>query len=163
MTDEAKDETIRRIAVFLGSIGIGATQEAPGDDSFLPGLAVRKGRVVYDRERLAWPGDLLHEAGHIAVSDPAVRSHLDQVGDDPGEEMGAIAWSWAAALASGIAPDVLFHPGGYRGASPAFIANFGAGRYFGVPILASHGMTREPHVARREGRPGYPQMIRWLR
>jgi hypothetical protein len=31
------------------------------------------GGLVYDWERLTWPGDLLHEAGHIAVIPAALR------------------------------------------------------------------------------------------
>jgi hypothetical protein len=32
---------------------------------------------------LAWPGDLLHEAGHVAVGEPGRLD--DAVSDDPGE------------------------------------------------------------------------------
>ena len=37
------------------------------------------------------------------------------VGDDVGMEMGAIAWSYAAAMHLGVAPSVLFHDVGLSG------------------------------------------------
>ena len=38
-------------------------------------------------------------------------------GEDAGEEMGAIAWSYAAALHIGLDPRVVFHEDGYKGAA----------------------------------------------
>jgi hypothetical protein len=83
--------------------------------------------------------------------------------DDPGEEMAAIAWSWAAAVEIGLAPEVLFHEGGYRGGAQAMIDNFSAGRDVGVPWLAASDMTTERHRARKAGGTPYPHMQRWLR
>lgn len=153
---------LERILGFLARIGIEVRAE-PLADTFLPGLAVRDGGLVYDPDRLLYPGDLLHEAGHIAVTDPARRPGLSLVSDDPGEEMAAIAWSWAAAVEIGLAPEILFHDGGYRGASRAFIENFSSGRDVGVPWLAAWDMTQERHRARKQGGIAFPRMRRWLR
>jgi hypothetical protein len=155
---------ITAILGFLDRIGIKVTAEPLEEDGFLPAIRIRGGGIVYDPSRLLWPGDLLHEAGHIALTDPELRPALDAVGVDPGEEMGAIAWSWAAAAELGLDPHILFHDGGYRGGGAALIEHFTAGcADLGVPILAWHGMSREPHVARREGTLPFPHMLRWLR
>src|ERR1700722_11630658 len=81
-----------RIAAFLHRVGIEvtpATLETPGP---CPGVEARYGVLFVDETRLAYVGDLLHEAGHVAVCDPAVRGSLAAIGDDGGEEMAAIAW-----------------------------------------------------------------------
>ena len=58
----------------------------------LPGITVDDGALVLDRDKLMYPGDLLHEAGHLAVMPSAERNMLQKnVGDDGGMEMGAIA------------------------------------------------------------------------
>jgi len=153
----------KRILAFLDSIGIKVAAEPLGEGTFLPAMAIRGGLLVVDPDRLRYPGDLLHEAGHIAVTEPALRPALNTVPDDPGEEMAAIAWSWAACRALGLAPEVLFHEEGYRGASRAFIENFTNGRTLGVPMLAWFGMTAEPNRAAATGLAPYPAMSRWLR
>ena len=162
MTAGAEDD-VGRILAFLAQVGIPVRAEPIGGDSFLPGIAVRDGGLVYDPDRLEWPGDLLHEAGHVAVTDPALRPALSEPSDDPGEEMAAIAWSWAAAVEIGLAPEILFHEGGYRGGGKALIENFSNGRDVGVPWLAAWDMTTEIHRARKEGGVPYPHMRRWLR
>ena len=107
-----------RIVAFLREIGIPVrTAEVP-DDTFLPGIEVERGGLLYDEARLTWPGDLLHEAGHIAVAPPAVRELLGGAMEEPpGVDMaqlewGAIAWSYAAAPDIGIDPAEVFHGGG---------------------------------------------------
>jgi hypothetical protein len=60
-----------RAAAFVRSIGIEVIP--PPDSTFLPGLDVRYGVVLVDEARVAHLGDILHEAGHVAVSDPAER------------------------------------------------------------------------------------------
>jgi len=151
------------ILAFLDRIGITVTREPIAEDGFLSAMRVRAGTLIVDPERLEWPGDLLHEAGHIAVTDPALRPELDDVSGDPGEEMAAIAWSYAAAVEIGVNPAVLFHPHGYRGGAQAMIDNFTAGRGVGIPMLAWFGMSAEPHRAAADGMRPYPHMMRWLR
>ncbi len=153
----------RRILEFLSDIGIDVVVRAVSDDSVLPGMTVSCGRILLDPDITHWPGDLLHEAGHIAMIDPAVRDTATGVSDDPGEEMGAIAWSYAAAVHLGIAPEILFHPEGYRGGADAFVSNFTAGRFLGVPMLALYGLSAEPCRAAGQGIAPYPAMQRWLR
>ncbi|MBB4098592.1 hypothetical protein [Sphingomonas kyeonggiensis] len=152
-----------RILVFLEEIGIPVSRGRIEGDSFLPGIEVRDGGLMLDSERAFYPGDLLHEAGHIAVTDPAERPTLSEVRDDPGEEMAAIAWSYAAARAIGIDTQVLFHADGYKGEGAALATAFDNGAGPGAPLLQFYGMTAEAHQAEALGLPAYPQMARWLR
>jgi hypothetical protein len=161
LADDFADPLIGRIVGFLRSIGIpveGATLE---DGTFLPGIAVVNGGLRIDLSRLDWPGDLLHEAGHVACGDPARRD--EGVSNDPGEEMAALAWSFAAVTHLGLDPSVPFHAGGYRGEGASLAENFSRGGYVGVPMLAMWGLTHEPHRAKAAGAPPYPHMLAWRR
>jgi hypothetical protein len=81
---------------------------------------IQRGVLVVDEAQLSYPSDLLHEAAHLAVAPAAGRNLLDgDTGDDGGEEMGAVAWSYAAALHLRLDPAVVFHAHGYRGDSVA--------------------------------------------
>jgi hypothetical protein len=156
------DPLTERLARFVRGIGIAMTAAALPDATFLPGLDVRNGGIVVDQTRLAYPGDILHEAGHIAVADPAERQRaaLEPTG---GDELTAIAWSYAALRHLGLEPSIVFHAGGYKGGAAAIIENFEAGRYFGVPLLHAYGMSCEPRLAAERGVPPYPHMLRWMR
>jgi hypothetical protein len=151
------DPVTARIVDFIGEIGLAIGRGAAGA-SALPGIAVRSGAILVDEERLAYPGDLLHEAGHLAVADPAVRARLDDVGDDPAEEMAAIAWSYAAARHLDLDPAVVFHAGGYHDGGRALADAFEGGGGPGVPLLQWWGMTNG-----WAGDPPFPRMLRWLR
>lgn len=157
------DPDFRAILAFLERVGIEVVLEPLAQQTFLPGLAIRDGRLVVDAARLGWPGDLLHEAGHIAVSAPEEREGLNGVRDDPAEEMAAIAWSYAAAVAIGLDPAMLFHEGGYRGGGQALIDAFTSGDDVGVPMLQYFGMTDGRAATAAPGSRPYPHMDRWLR
>ena len=151
------------ILAFLAGIGIPVCRGEVKRDEFLPGIRIEAGGLVFDTTGAFYPGDLLHEAGHLALMDPARRSSANgNVGDDAGEEMGAIAWSYAAALHIGIDPRVVFHPDGYKGGALAILENFASGRYIGVPILQWKGLALDPQRAREQGVQPYPHMLRWL-
>jgi hypothetical protein len=160
-----KDPLAARIAAFLESIDLPVRPGELRESTFLPGITIEAGVLVIDEGRLLHPGDLLHEAGHLAVLPPALRSrvHAD-VGDDAGLEVAAIAWSYAAAVQIGIDPSVVFHEAGYRGGSQALIDNFTAGRYVGVPLLEWAGLTAGGGGrAEALGVAPYPSMLKWLR
>ena len=149
------DPLTEKIAAFVRGVGIEVRAETLDGETFLPGLDIRGGALLIDEERLRYPGDILHEAGHIAVAAPSQRTE-QRLAPDGGDENAAIAWSYAAARHLGIDP----------GWSKAFIENFDAGRYVGVPLLQAYDMTVEPPRRGREipdGTEPFPHMLRWVR
>jgi hypothetical protein len=155
-------EQTARIVAFLNGIGIPTAEAALAEDTALPAMTVRDGTILYDPAWLERPGDLLHEGGHIAVTDPALRSTISDFAAAPtahADEMGATAWSWAAAIAAGLDPRVAFHPDAYRGEGEWLQETFAQGHYIGLPTLRYYGLARFPH---EEGEQ-YPAMIKWLR
>ena len=147
---------------FLAEIGIPTQEAALGDDTFLPGILIENGGLLLDPAKLRYPGDLLHEAGHLAVTPAAERTQLagnvmagkpEQHGID-GDEIVAMLWSYAAAQAIGMPAEVVFHPAGYRNASHWILDNFRQGIYPGLPLLVWMGLTTTA---------GFPRMTRWLR
>lgn len=164
-----KNSLTRQIARFLNEIGLETIPGRLGDDTFLAGILIENGKIYVDEAKLAFPGDLLHEAGHLAVTPESLRPHLSDEIALPGEfnidaiEVAAIAWSYAAALHLGIEPRVVFHAGGYKGNSESLLLNFSLGAYIGVNTLEAAGMTATGENARRLGVKPYPQMLKWLR
>lgn len=161
-TGTGRPET-ERIVAFLREIGLVVASGEVAGSSFLPGIEVIPGGLRVDVANLAHPGDLLHEGGHLAVTSPAKRAaaHGD-VGGTAGQEMAAIAWSYAACVHLGLDPAIVFHPEGYRGGSQSLIENFTTGHYLGVPMLQWYGMAVEPHRA-ASGQPAYLTMLCWMR
>ncbi len=154
---------IDKMVDFIRSIGISVEFGEIPEKTFLPGIFISKGALVVDKDKLRYPGDLLHEAGHLAVVVSERRSGLcDDVSIQPAEEMMAIAWSFAAARHINLDLNILFHPDGYKGGSESLIENFSNGYYFGVPMLQWHGLTAEGKVAEELGVPEFPHMIKWL-
>ena len=147
---------------FLRSIGLDVIERPITVATVLPGITVAHGALVVDRAAVKYPGDLLHEAGHLAVV-PAVERKLlhENVGHDGGNEMAAIAWSYAAALHLGLAPSVVFHENGYRGGANSLTENFTQRRYVGVPMLTWRGLV-DPPLKDEASDAGYPTMKRWL-
>jgi hypothetical protein len=153
----------KRIITFLNDIGLVVQQCSLPGSTFLPGISVEGANLLLDPLQLRHPGDLLHEAGHLAVLPPAQRNTLStDAGEDGGMELGAIAWSYAALVYLELAPEVVFHPDGYNGGSAALCAQFAAGQYLGVPILEWRGLTdwQQPGSANSPTR--YPVMKKWL-
>ncbi len=156
------DPLTERLATFVRDIGIAVRAATLSADTFLPGLDIRDGALLVDEARLAHPGDILHEAGHLAVTDPAARD-APHLSPSPGDEMTAIAWSYAALRHLDLDPAIVFHPEGYKGGAASIIENFTAGRYFGVPLLQLYAMSCEPRRAAERGVAPFPHMLRWLR
>lgn len=164
-----RDGIIDKILTFLAEIGIPATAGEVADDTFLPGIDVRNGTLIVDRRKLRYAGDLLHEAGHIAVSPAAIRSQLSGKIDLPEAaphlvELEAMLWSYAACLHLGIDPRVVFHDDGYHGQAAALLQNFQLGVFHGVNGLVAAGMTLSPgDAATVPGGKPFPAMQKWLR
>lgn len=166
----ALEEVAEKIVHFLRSINISVEfAEFPAEKEFVPGICVNKTGLFINSKNLKYPGDLLHEAGHIAVATPAKRNNFDGkvVGtskdEEAGEEMMAIAWSYAAATHLGIDSAIVFHADGYKGGGNSLAENFAAGRYIGVSMLQWVGLTYDVKNAAENNVRPYPHMIKWLR
>ncbi|HTF03831.1 MAG TPA: hypothetical protein VK826_07380 [Bacteroidia bacterium] len=148
---------------FLEEIGIVLREGEVPEGSFLPGVTIVMGEVVYDKNKLLYPGDILHEAGHVALLEPAERSVLSgNVAEadkgKAGYEIGVLLWTWAAIQKTGIPPEVVFHPDGYKDESDWLIENFQSRKHIGLPLLVWMKMARN---ANEPG--GFPEMVNWLR
>ena len=144
---------------FLAGIGLPVREEDFQETSFLPGILIRNGQLVIDRARLLYPGDILHEAGHLAVAPADQRPGLqaDIAASNPeraGDELAVQLWSYAACRHLGIPAAVVFHPDGYKGAADWLVGQYQSGSYPGLPLLAWMGLTTNE---------GFPAMTRWLR
>ncbi|MEZ0487895.1 hypothetical protein [Fibrella aquatica] len=160
----ANDQLINRIRTFLTHIGIPTRPQALPEPTFLPGLLIQDGVLLFDPARLAYPGDMLHEAGHIAVSQPAERAGLrgnitEHQPHKDGEELAVLLWSYAACLHLEMDLRLVFHPAGYNGQSEWLIEQFSGGNYIGLPLLEWMGLAGTPQQAGT----GFPLMSRWLR
>lgn len=157
------DPTATSIVAFLREIGLTVRWATLDDTTFLPGLHLEPGGLVVDPEKLKHPGDLLHEAGHLAVMLPNQRATTgSNASDDLGNEIGAQCWSYAAAVHLGLPPQVVFHPDGYKGCADTLIQNYSSSM-IGVPLLQWMGLTLDAQRAAAEGKPPYPAMQQWLR
>lgn len=157
-----------RLIAFLRDIGLRVDEEPLATPGFLPGVAVRAGGLVVDRGALRWPGDLLHEAGHLAVMPEALRPVQDGALHDcehvpHAGEAEATAWAYAAACAVGLSARELFHAGGYHGYGEGLAMTYACGVYPGLHGLMQAGMAHGMTEAQTLGVAAYPWMRRWLR
>lgn len=127
----------RKCYDFLqGTAGLPVREGTPGASSFMPYVAVERGALVVDLEH-AFAGDLLHEAGHLAVIPGRFRplasgnlrdvlqatlAHvrenpegLMQWPEDPtvrqcmqSQEAEAVAWSFASAHHIGLPREMVY-------------------------------------------------------
>lgn len=156
------DEAIGIMTRFLDRIGIPYRFAAIDGDTFLPGLLIDQGSLTIDLSKLSYPGDILHEAGHIALTDPAKRPFLNQdmlntQSEQESEEIGVQLWTFLAAREIGLPVDVVFHAGGYKGQSNWFIQNFENGRLIGLPLLVWMKVVEPPAHG------DFPAVKSWLR
>lgn len=154
-----------RCLAFLAEVGIPVRlRQGEEMDQPVDGFIIAGGTVVIDPATPVWPGDLLHEGGHIAVTDPARRATLGALEPDQTEEYMAIAWSYAAAKQCDVGLRQLFHPEGYKGSYEFAAKCYALGRFEGADGLAALGMAELDLMrALAAGVPTYPNMIRWLR
>jgi hypothetical protein len=167
MAKAFKNQVTQQIARFLTEIGIPVKHGDVPDSTFLPGVLVWRGGLVVDEAKLLYPGDLLHEAGHIAFATGDIRPTLNGEVVLPEAnadvvEVQAICWSYAACVHLGIAPEIVFHEHGYHGRSAAILLNFEMGIYLGLPGLESVGMAYSALRAGELGVERFPKMQKWL-
>lgn len=149
----------RSIIEFLNSINIKVIEQELPADTFLPGISILGDTILIDSEKLKYPGDILHEAGHIAVTEEKLRPligtpEMEHNWPIDGEEIAAILWSYAASHEINLDLDVVFHPNGYKDDSQWLIEQFENGVYMGLPLLEWMSLcTKED----------FPKMKKWLR
>jgi len=160
-------DCFEKCILFLNEIGIKTKFQQLEGHCFLPGLSVRNGAILIDKRQLKFPGDILHEAGHIAVVPAAERELLnaDAIEKRPmnqAEEMMAIAWSFAACIHLEIDPCFVFHDDGYNGGGGYIAENFSNKQYFGLPMLQWKGMAADEKKAIELSVKPYPHMLKWM-
>ena len=163
-----QNKLTRQISDFLKEIGIEVLPTKLSRETFLPGISVKSGKLFVDEEKLLYPGDLLHEAGHIAVTPAHLRNELNDEISLPDVQPGvveteAIMWSYAACIHLDLDPQIVFHPNGYQGKSEALLSNFRIGVFLGVNQLEDAGMTFSGRTAADSGAEPFPKMIKWCK
>ena len=167
MTIKNQSPELEKVLSFLNEIGIDIVEKEL-QTYFLPGLSLGPNCLYIDFEKLLYPGDILHEAGHLAVTTSAERKIAgtnEMAADWPtqGEEIAAILWSFAAAKHLELPIEFVFHPNGYKNDSEWLISNFTSENYIGLPFLEWAGLTLGKERATKEGKEAFPKMLKWLR
>lgn len=162
------DFWLNKSIAFLREIGISVERTTLSDAEFLPGIRIFGAGMLIDPSCMMAASDVLHEAGHIAVTPSAQRVQLvgtlgPEVHFEWGGEVEAIAWSYAAATHIGMPMNELFHPLGYRGFASGLAFGFSFGVFPGAHGLNCAGMTLTPQQAAAQGAQPYPVLTRWLR
>ncbi|MHA3789461.1 hypothetical protein ACX0HA_14715 [Flavobacterium hauense] len=152
---------------FIESIGIKVTEKALDESTFLPGLMLGAHTIYVDYDKLKYPGDILHEAGHIAVSSQKEReltgtTAMPDSWPTQGDEIAAILWSYAALRHLELPIEFVFHPDGYKNHSSWYIDTFTKGNFIGLPLLQWYGMSHSDDQL-SEGLPAFPVMQNWIR
>ncbi len=163
----AGDDYLKRILEFLEEIGIVYYMTDEHFDSFLKGIKIEKGKLSINPEELLCVGDILHEAGHLALVPSNLRHQANNhIGESLGEEytyeMGVILWSVAAAQHLAIPLTEIFHQKGYKGDAQWLMEQFESGNYIGLPLLKWMGLVAYDEE-KKDNIDTFPKMIRWTR
>jgi hypothetical protein len=157
------EQTFQKITDFLTEIGIYYKLTTIEEDTFLSGLKINAGILLIDKAKCTYYGDILHEAGHIAVLTPEERyQKKGDLGTGVGEN-AVILWSYAATLFINIPSSVVFHGNGYQDNSDRLIEEFSNENYIGLSSLQWFGMTCDEQNAELQGVEPFPHMMHWLR
>ena len=153
------DNIVEYIVDFLKSINIMVVEEKLPSDTILPGLSIKGNTILMDLEKLRYPGDLLHEAGHIAVTEEKLRPLIgtEEIGSNwptEGDEIASILWSYAASYHLGLDLQIVFHQAGYKNDSEWLIEQFNSQNYIGLPLLEWMSLCDKAE---------FPVMKKWLR
>ncbi|WP_431241528.1 hypothetical protein ACQ9BO_15830 [Flavobacterium sp. P21] len=158
---------MKKALKFLNEIGIDVIEKQL-DSTFLPGLELGSNCIYIDYEKLLYPGDILHEAGHLAVATSVERKLIgtNQISIDwptQGDEIVAILWSYAALHHLQLPLEFVFHSNGYKNSSDWYISNFNSKNYIGLPLLEWMGLCLGNERAEKEHKTAFPAMQKWLR
>jgi hypothetical protein len=157
-----------KILHFLNEIHINVIEKKLEDATFLPGLAIASNCIEIDFDKLLYPGDILHEAGHLAVTTSEERlligtDSMPNEWPSAGDEIVSMLWSYAALHHLELPAEFVFHPNGYKNDSLWLIENYTNEIYIGLPLLEWMGLTLSKERASKEGKKPFPTMIKWLR
>lgn len=159
-------KVIEIIIEFLRGIGLKVLLEQHEGSSFLPGIRIKTGSLSIDPSQVLYPGDILHEAGHLATVPYSIRCKLDGVLPDidlhRAAELMSLAWSYAACLKLQFGPEVVFHAEGYKGEAEHLIRNFEEGIYIGLPMLQYRQMAYDEKNAAILNVEPFPYMQNWI-
>ena len=160
-----KTKEVIQILDFLNEIGIKFIEKELPKETFLPGLALSAKGIEIDFNKLLYPGDILHEAGHIAVTPKEQRAligtnEMPEEWPTQGDEIATMLWSYAASVHLKLPIDFVFHLNGYKNQSEWLIENYSKGNYIGLPLLEWMGLASKEN---NDASNTFPKMIKWLR
>lgn len=166
----ALSSEVQKVVSFLENIGISVGFSALSEETFLPGIFAENGKLIIDLDKLKYPGDILHEAGHLAVLEPNERKvYSGNFGENKskqnaaGDEIAAIAWSYAALVYLELPLNFVFHNDGYKGDAAFLVKNFESGQYLGLPLLQWMGLCLDNQNAEKNQKKPFPYMLKWMR
>lgn len=148
------------ISDFLKEIGITVVEKSLTEPTFLPGIKIVGHTIYVDRSLLIATGDILHEAGHLAVTEAEFRDKIGtpEVPTDwpkDGDEFGAMLWSYAALTHLKLPSEVVFHDDGYKDQADWLREQYAAGTYIGLPLFIWMGFCDDEVQ--------FPRVKKWLR
>lgn len=177
-----------RVIEFVRDIGL-EVEACPQASGFLPHVRIVRGGLHVVPAQV-FPGDILHEAGHLAVIPsrfrPLAQDDLEGVFEAMGRhlqdnpdglgcwpedtlcrailqsgEAEATAWQYAAARHIGLPDALLFPPGSFDGGAEDVLGALTQGRHLGINGLRAAHWTRTS--LRAPGAlPVYPELAFWL-
>ncbi|MCD9188212.1 MAG: hypothetical protein LUM44_17475 [Pyrinomonadaceae bacterium] len=158
----------RKFADFLHEIGLKVSPRNLEGETFLRGILIENGEIFVDETLLEFPGDILHEAGHLATAPAKFRPQLSDTVELPefnmdSLETAAMLWSYAAAIHLEIDPRIVFHPHGYKGNSEGILFNYSLGMFMGIHVLEESEMAFGQNPAAQKNVEPFPKMQKWLR
>jgi len=187
----SRQEWANRAIEFVRSIGIpvSTTDSEEVASAFVPYCRVKGGGLMVNPEKV-FPGDIIHEAGHIAVIPSRFRpsasgtfgkslremkdymdANANAIGRFPEDptlrgimqsgEAEATAWQYAAAQHIGLPDEWLFPPGSFEGNGEENLMRLKANSYMGINGLQAAGWTKVREISRLE-LPTFPKLAFWL-
>ncbi len=165
---------------FLRDIGL-KVETKPNAGGFFPGIEIAEGILLVDPKCVI--SDLLHEAGHVAITPGCFRhllgGNLDEAFQRVFEELArlgvmpeeplyravmqcsdpeATAWAWAAGVKLGLAGDSVIPDGDYDGDEACLRFLLKNRKYLGIHGLAAAGFCS---VNRIGGFDPFPTLAFW--
>ena len=185
MATSKQSAILSGVVHFLRSVGL-EVRIVPGADSFVPGVQIARGVLEVDPGCL--PSNLLHEAGHLAITPARYRASMhgnlfqsmrdmaeDAMMQCDDEDMGsplyraviqcsdteATAWAWAAGMHIGLPGDAIVLDDQYDGDGSSIRTMLTLCQYAGIHGLAHADMCRIRANSCKDGELPYPHLLKW--